>query len=155
MGALLSTEAPPHVKAELRNCWLLKNYTQVVSRVLNARSQTSSGCGGWTFSPAVSIETLPCEEQERAQKLYAAVTREAEAKIICVTEDSWNSYQSNIGFDMPPELAASVKQQSLVDRYLGIVSDIVSASSLPSADADVAARPSASRKRSREASAGT
>ena len=128
MSALVSKKAPAKVKADLRNCWLLKHYTQVVSRVLKARSQTSSGCGGWTFSPAVSIETLPCEEQERAQKLYAAVTREAEANISCVTEDAWNSYQPTIGFDMPPELAANVKQQWLVNEYLDIVSNNMPAS---------------------------
>ena len=158
MSALVSKKAAAHVKAELRNSWLLANYIQVVARVINARSKTSSGRGGWTFSPAVAIDTLPGEEQERAQKLYAAVTREDEAKIISVMEDSWKSYQSTSGLNdlkMSPELAANIKQEWLVHRYLGIVSEIVSASTLQSAAADGAAQPSASRKRSREASAGT
>ena len=51
------------------------------------RSQTPAACEGWAFTPAVSIEALPCQEKGRALKVYAAVTREAEADILRATED--------------------------------------------------------------------
>lgn len=90
VAALLPASAQPDLKAELRSSWLLHNYTSIVSRVVNARSQTSAVCEGWTFTPAVSIEALPCQEKGRALKVYAAVTREAEADILRATEESWS-----------------------------------------------------------------
>ena len=81
------------MKAELRSVWLVHNYVNVVSRVMNARSQMSAGGDGWTCIPAVRIEDLPCQERERALTLYAAVTREKEADILRATEDRWSSHQ--------------------------------------------------------------
>ena len=147
VAALLPASAQPDMKAELRSSWLLHNYTSIVSRVLNARSQTSAGCEGWTFTPAVSIEALPCQEKGRALKVYASVTREEEADILRVTEDSWSSYQSSLGFSMAPELAASLRQEWLAREYVDIVSSIVSASPMRSAGSAVAARPTASHTR--------
>ena len=66
VAALLPASAQPDMKAELRSSWLLHNYTNIVSRVLNARSQTSAGREGWTFTPAVSIAALPSQEQGHA-----------------------------------------------------------------------------------------
>ena len=147
VAALLPAGAHPDMKAELWNSWLLHNYSNIVSRVLNARSQTSAGREGWTFTPAVSIEALPCQEQERALTVYAAVTREAEADILRATEDTWSSYQSRFGFTMPSGLSASLKQEWLAREYVDIVSSIVSASPMRSASSAVAASPSASHTR--------
>ena len=93
--------------------------------MLNARSQTSAGREGWTFTPAVSIEALPYQEQERARTVYAAVTREREADILRATEDTWSSYQSRFGFTMPSGLSASLKQEWLAREYVDIVSIFV------------------------------
>ena len=144
VAALLPASAQPEMKAELRSSWLLHNYTNIVSRVLNARSQTSAGREGWTFTPAVSIAALPSQEQGRALTVYAAVTRDTEADILRATEDTWSSYQSSLGFNMTTELAAILKQEWLAREYVGIVSSIVSASPMRSAGSAVAARPSGS-----------
>ena len=161
VAALLPAGAHPDMKAELWNSWLVHNYSDIVSRVLNARSQTSAGREGWTFTPAVSIEALPYQEQERARTVYAAVTREREADILRATEDTWSSYQSRFGFTMPSGLSASLKQEWLAREYVDIVSSIVvaspmrsagsasivSASPMRSASSAVAASPSASHTR--------
>ena len=102
------------------------------------------------------IDTLPGEQQERAQKLYAAVTRDDEVKIRNVMEESWKSYWTTSGLnnvETSPELVANIKQDWLARRYLDIVSEIVSASALQSTTATVTARADGSRKRSRETAA--
>ena len=75
--ALLPASTPPNQAAEFRDSWLRKNYCRIVSCVLKAPFQTSAVREKWTFEPAVSIETLACEEQKRAHTAFAAVTREA------------------------------------------------------------------------------
>ena len=81
MVAKLPASTLPDIKAKLRSSWLRENYIKIVSRVLSARSQTSAGREGWTFTPAVSIAALPRQDQERAATVYAAVTRSTEAEI--------------------------------------------------------------------------
>ena len=147
VAVLLPASAEAGVKAELRSSWLQQNYINIVSRVLNARSQTSAGREGWTFTPAVSVDALPGQEKGRAIAVYAAVTREAEADILHATEDKWSLYQSSLGFSLTPELAASLKQEWLPREYVDIVSSIVSASPKRSAGSPGAARSSPSHTR--------
>ena len=154
MSKMMSKEVTAYAKEEFRNSWLLANYTHIIARVMNTRSKTSNACGDWSFDPEVAIDTLPGEEQERAQKVYAAVTRDDEVKIRNVVEESWKSYWTTSGFktlDTSPELVANIKQDWLAVRYLNIVSEIVSASALQSTTAAVTPGTDCSRKRSREA----
>ena len=65
-SSLLGPETPAHVKAQVRNNWLRKHYTDIVSQVVEARSH-------WTFDPAVAVNMLPCEKQERAQQLLSLI----------------------------------------------------------------------------------
>ena len=156
MSKMMSKEVTAYAKEEFRNSWLLANYTHIIARVMNTRSKTSNARGDWSFDPEVAIDTLPGEEQERAQKVYAAVTRDDEVKIRNVVEESWKSYWTTSGLnnvETSPELVADIKQDWLARRYLDIVSDIVSASALQSTTATVTARADGSRKRSREAAA--
>ena len=62
---------PPDAHTQLRSAWLVQNYISIVSRVLKAQSQTTAGSVGWTFTPAVPIEAVPCEKKGRALAAYA------------------------------------------------------------------------------------
>ena len=63
IGAFFASNVAADVKAVLRKSWLRANYTQVVARVLHARWKKASARKGWSFSPAVPIDTLAKEEQ--------------------------------------------------------------------------------------------
>ena len=164
VGSLLAVDTTSEVRNSLLEGWLQREYIDIVKQVVSeeADKHDAMWCfipevrGEWCFDPALAIDTLPGEQQERAQKLYAAVTRDDEVKIRNVVEESWKSYWTTSGLnkvETSPELVADIKQDWLARRYLDIVSEIVSASALQSTTATVTARADGSRKRSREAAA--
>ena len=132
-AALLPASTPSNVRAEIRRSWLVEKYVNVVSQVVNARTQTSADGDSWTFQPAVSIESLPCAERVRAATVFSVVTRETEADILRVTEDRWSSYQAILGFVMCIELAANLKKEWLIREYVDIVSSVTSSAPTSSA----------------------
>ena len=145
VAALLPASAKPGVKAELRSAWLVENYIKIVTRVLEARSQTSACKDRWTFTPAIAIEALPIEQRACAQKTYAAVTRETEADVSRATEDTWSLYQSSLGFALSEDLATQLKREWLIREYVNIVSGVVSAAPGRSGDSTSTARAGAQR----------
>ena len=76
VASLVPASALASVKTEFRRSWLEQHYVKIISRVLNATSKTLADGGAWTFVPLVPLEVLPAEDRERAQKLYATMTRD-------------------------------------------------------------------------------
>ena len=145
MTAQLPSSTLPHLVAEFRNSWLRDEYCRIVSRVLKARSQTPTADEEtWTFKPAMSVETLPSAEQERARTLFAAVTRETAEEIQGATEDKWVRYRANFPVTMPEECVTELKKTWLKVEYMHIVSSIVTSSAIPSASSNIATSPSVS-----------
>ena len=143
--AQLPSSTLPHLVAEFRNSWLRDEYCRIVSRVLKARCHTPTvDEKTWTFKPAMSVETLPSAEQERARTLFAAVTRETAEEIQRATEDKWLPYRANFPIILPEECVAELKKTWLKVEYMHIVSSIVTSSAIPSASSNIATSPSAS-----------
>ena len=108
----------PAVRDEVRSLWLQQNYCSVIERFVSMPSSQIAPGDSWSFSPAIPVESLPLEEQPRARDVYASVTREVVDDIAGVTDDSWNTFFSNLKVTLSADATANLRRDVAVTRNM-------------------------------------